>query len=244
MTAAETPASLLADEYVLGLLEPSEREVLGARLAHDDALRAAVASARERFIDLDLSALPLTPSDELWRRIDGALPVARAQAHARPRQRGSISGPSVEPPTRRVAGRWRGTALASMAASIVLLLLLAGNPWFGPPVEVIAVLLDDEGEPLVLVEVLPADAVRVTPLSDLDVPPGRTLELWTLPDPAAGPVSVGLLREARSRTLLEPSLPPPRPDQLYEISLEAAGGSSVGRPTGPVLVKGFARLPR
>jgi hypothetical protein len=33
-------------------------------------------------------------------------------------------------------------------------------------------------------------------------------------------------------------LPPPGPDQLFEITLEPAAGSPTGRPTGPVLFKG------
>jgi anti-sigma-K factor RskA len=32
----------------------------------------------------------------------------------------------------------------------------------------------------------------------------------------------------------------PKQDQLYELTLEQAGGSSTGRPTGPILAKGFA----
>jgi anti-sigma-K factor RskA len=32
--------------------------------------------------------------------------------------------------------------------------------------------------------------------------------------------------------------PPPGPDQLFEITLEPAGGSPTGRPTGPILFKG------
>ena len=44
----------------------------------------------------------------------------------------------------------------------------------------------------------------------------------------------------RARTLELPlkDLPPPGPDQLFEITLEPAGGSPTGRPTGPILFKG------
>ena len=38
-------------------------------------------------------------------------------------------------------------------------------------------------------------------------------------------------------------LPEPKAGQLYEITLEPAPGSPTGRPTGPILVTGFARYP-
>ncbi|WP_407815360.1 anti-sigma factor domain-containing protein, partial [Staphylococcus aureus] len=41
-----------------------------------------------------------------------------------------------------------------------------------------------------------------------------------------------------------PALPTPRDNQLYEITLEQAGGSPTGRPTGPILAKGLAKFPR
>ena len=55
---------------------------------------------------------------------------------------------------------------------------------------------------------------------------------------------LGLLEAARSVVLEGPDLPQPREDQLYEITVENEGGSPTGRPTGPILVKGFAKLPR
>ena len=36
-------------------------------------------------------------------------------------------------------------------------------------------------------------------------------------------------------------LPRTRPDQLFEITLEPRGGSPIGRPTGPILMKGNAQ---
>jgi len=75
-----------------------------------------------------------------------------------------------------------------------------------------------------------------------DVPPGRALEVWTLPSRERGPVSVGLMNQARTLQLALKSLPPPRPDQLFEITLEPETGSPTGRPTGPVLFKGNTAL--
>jgi anti-sigma-K factor RskA len=105
-------------------------------------------------------------------------------------------------------------------------------------------LLDAAERPLVVVETYEGDRARVIPLADIQVPEGRALQVWTLPDPATGPVSLGLLQRAATATLQGPEqLPAPQPEQLYEISVEPETGSPTGRPTGPVLVKGFARAP-
>ena len=81
------------------------------------------------------------------------------------------------------------------------------------------------------------------PLGDIAVPEGRVLEVWTLWDRDVGPVSMGLLDNVRTSQFDRDGLPAPRPEQLYEISLEPAGGSPTGRPTGPILYKGAATRP-
>jgi anti-sigma-K factor RskA len=75
------------------------------------------------------------------------------------------------------------------------------------------------------------------------VPAGKALEVWTLYDKARGPVSLGLIDRAQRARFQTASLPA-RPDQLYEITLEPSTGSPIGRPTGPVLMKGLASVPR
>jgi anti-sigma-K factor RskA len=81
------------------------------------------------------------------------------------------------------------------------------------------------------------------PLASINVPSGRVLEVWTLPSRERGPVSVGLMDRARTLELQLKDLPRPGPNQLFEITLEPAGGSPIGRPTGPVLYKGNTAQP-
>lgn len=85
--------------------------------------------------------------------------------------------------------------------------------------------------------------MRLVPLEDFEVPEGRVLQVWTLPDAETGPVSLGTLEGAADVRLAGPNLPLPADGQLYEITLEPAPGSPTGRPTGPILVKGFAKPP-
>ena len=50
------------------------------------------------------------------------------------------------------------------------------------------------------------------------------------------------MNQARTLTLSLKDLPPPKPDQLFELTLEPATGSPTGRPTGPILFKGNTAL--
>jgi len=228
----ELPPEILAGEYVLGLLGPEETAALERRLERDRGLRRAVAEARERFLELDTTAAPATVSPGLWPRIAAVL----ARPAVPPARRGGL--------TLRF-GFWPG-ALAGAAVAALLALLALFLPFApaAPPQPVaVAVLLDAEARPGAIVEAFADDSVAVVPLLAVAVPEGQVPQLWTLPDPATGPVSLGLLPAGLRARLTGPDLPPPQPNQLYEITLEPAGGSPTGRPTGPILFKGYAAPP-
>lgn len=229
MTGGREDVLSLADEYVLGLLDAGEAAAVDARIEHDEALRAAVAASRERFLPLDTQLAPAAVDDGLWRRIEANLP-ARGE-----------SPPVAAPANDNRRSGWRLAALSSFAAT---LLLTAGLVWsLGRTVEpvVIAVLLNEAGEVQAVVEDFGNDTANVRLLSAFEVPADKTIQVWTLPSRELGPVSLGLLDGSRSARLEGPTLPDPNEDQLYELTLEQAGGSTSGRPTGPILAKGFAK---
>lgn len=88
--------------------------------------------------------------------------------------------------------------------------------------------------------VVSADASRqhlsIAPLRPTAVAAQHSLQLWLIPGGQA-PVSMGLLHnDIPTRvTLRNTTLPP---DATIAISLEPAGGSPTGLPTGPVLYSG------
>ena len=76
-------------------------------------------------------------------------------------------------------------------------------------------------------------AVRLDPVRPMTVPPGRDFELWTLAAGATAPRSLGVLPSGGE------ALPPgtlPDGDVQLLVSLEPAGGSPSGAPTGPVVL--------
>ncbi len=77
-------------------------------------------------------------------------------------------------------------------------------------------------------------------LVQLELPAGKSFELWMLPGGAAAPVSLGVIKadlmqtipvtDAASRLLPKIS--------GMAISVEPEGGSKTGLPTGPVILSG------
>jgi anti-sigma-K factor RskA len=227
---------VLAGEYVLGLLEGADVDSFERRLKREKPLQEEVAYWQGRFSDLDATAEAQSPSSELWRRIEsstGAPRVATATAST------SLSERLWES-----LGFWRGASFAGAAASLMLAVavgLLAGRAT--PQPVIIAVLQTDKALPGAIVEAFGDGSIVVVPLQDIEVPPGKALEVWTLYDKQRGPVSLGLIGRAERARFQTHNLPA-RQDQLYEITLEPATGSPIGRPTGPILMKGLASAPR
>lgn len=230
----------LAGEYALSLLTPEEEEAVEARMARDPALATAVAEWRARLLEIDAAAPPLAPSPDLWSRIEAGLarpvPTATAAQDNKPSLLSRLWGDLTT---------LRGAALGGAAASLALAV------WLGFAIEagrqrpqVFAVLLRADNQPGAIVEVFADGSAYVSPIADVEAAADRVMQVWTLPDVKTGPVSLGLLQGETSARLQPARLPPPKPKQLYEITLEPSGGSPTGRPTGPILFKGYAEQPR
>ncbi len=225
---------LSAGEYVLGLLEGATLAEFERRLAHDRTLQAAVAYWREHFSPLDATAAPAPVSAALWNKIESSI--------GRP---GTVEAvPSFGERVWSNLGFWRGTSFAWAAASLLLAVtvgLMAGRAT--PRPIVIAVMQTGDMSPGAIVKAFADGTLTIIPLKDFVVPEGKTMQLWTLWDKTKGPVSVGLIDRTK-RARFERADLPQQNDQIYEITLEQEGGSPTGKPTGPVLVKGYATTPR
>jgi anti-sigma-K factor RskA len=242
ITDASDDLPVLAESYVAGLMSDGEAAAFEARLAADAAARRAVAVARERWHEIDAAASPAPVSQDLWLRIEGGLGSGAQVTNLAAARTARSARAAEQPRGASPRGFWQGFAAASVAASVVGGLLWA-SLWPTPP-RLVVVLLDAEARPVSIVEALDGERIRVVPLGAIDVPKGRTLQVWTLPDPATGPVSMGLLRDVTATVLKGPPLPEPKREQLYEITIEPEGGSPTGKPTGPIVGKGFAKAPQ
>jgi anti-sigma-K factor RskA len=232
----------LADEYVLGLLDAAEAAEVEARLPADAGLAGLVGAARDRFLDLALTARPLAPPATLLQKIEEEIerrsPARVVRFPPRP-----AAGAATIPAAPGGRG-WRITAFASLAASVLLAFALVWQIGQTQPPRAVAILLGEDGAPLAMVEALPGELARVTMLAEVALPPGKTLQLWTVPAGATAPVSLGVLGGPTTGVLQGPTLPAPVAEQFYAVSVEDAGGSPTGGPTGAILGQGAARLPR
>lgn len=235
----------LADEFVIGLCDPEEEREVEDRLARDPELAVLVELARQRFSALDATAAEVRVPNDLWSRVERRLDALDESLEASTTQR------AASKPVADLAGerKKRGgpllwTAAASLAASLILAVALAWSLLTTVETQVIAVLVNDAGQPVAMVAGAEDNATEVTLLGQTNVPAGTVLQLWTKPDPDGPPVSIGVFDEPKRTLLQAAGLPVPQPDQLYEITFEPPGGSPTGLPTGPILGKGFAKEPR
>ncbi len=234
MRYEQTEISRIADEYVLGLLEPGDMAEVEEAMDRDANLRAAVATSRDSLLPLDMALEPAVIGQELWQRIETALPDHQKTDTPGPRRPANENRPNI----------WRNTAVGAFAATFVLAIGLAYSLMRTVEPVVVAVLVSETGEIRAIVEDFGNDNATVRVLSDFVVPNDKTIQVWTLPSREMGPISLGLLKGVHSARLSGPELPAPQPDQLYELTIEQAGGSPTGRPTGPILAKGLAKMPR
>jgi anti-sigma-K factor RskA len=232
----EADRAIKAGEYVLGLLDSAEEAAFDRQRSSDPALEAEVVRWQERLAPIDRTASPIEPSPGLWPRIEADLkpaadPARSAQATSRATQALADAWRSL--------WMWRGLAFAGLATAAVLAAGLIGalDRARRQPV-MVAVLMTDTNVAAAVVNTFSDGRVELLPLQDIAVPQGRALEIWTLWDRAVGPRSIGLVDRARSTPLRLDNLPL-GPDQLFEITIEPAAGSPIGRPTGPIVAKGL-----
>lgn len=227
MTTQDTDALYeLAGEYVLGVLDRPASAALEQRLGNDAELRAAVAFWNDRLLGLTRRVAPLEPSPQLWTRIEQAL-----------------SGPVPARPARAFADwwnslpLWRGLTAAAASVAVVLGLTLLQPVGMPEPQYMVVLVAPEDKAPGFVVQADAHRQVRLIPLGMLEVPSDKALELWTQPEGWNAPRSLGLVQAGRSRSLALDTLPLGA-NQMFAISLEPAGGSPTGAPTGPVLYVG------
>ena len=229
-------------EFVLGVLEPDERLAFEAELMRDAGLREEVGRWQDRLLALADDVAPVVPSDAVWRRIEAGLgppgtpaPAPRGPAAATP---SGTPGARAARPAR--VGLWMGLAGFATAASLVLATLLALERRDAPE-SWIAVLEAPDRQVRWVVQIAAHGPVRLVPLADPGpVPADRVRQFWTKPRDAEAPTSLGLLPDGGAMSVPRDRVPGPYDDALFEITLEPAGGSPTGRPTGPVLHIGRA----
>jgi len=217
---------VLAGEYVLGTLDAAERAAVSARRLREPALAAAIEAWERRLGPLTETVPPAAPPEGLLARIETRIGA--------PTGEGMQRFLALERRTRR----WRRVAIAASALAACLLVVIGLRELSRPQMAktYVAVFQKDDTSPAFLLtvdldtRVLSVQAVAAEPQ------PGKSYQLWIASDKQGGaPQSLGLI-EAKSESTRRALAKYDRAiveRATFGISLEPAGGSPTGRPTGP-----------
>ncbi|CAI8749556.1 Anti-sigma-K factor RskA [Pseudomonas sp. IT-232MI5] len=212
----------LAGEYVLGTLSFEQRIEVQRRLPNEPELRAAVDAWERRLLELTDLAPSQQPSALLWPRIERSLD----------RQAPSTSWWNLLP-------LWRGLSAIGLAATLILGSILLTQTTPKPSFLVVLVAPQDKA-PGWVIQASNSHEIQLIPLGVVEVPADKALEFWTKADGWQGPVSLGLVKPGQALSVPLDKLPPLQPNQLFELTLEGANGSPIGKPTGPIQAIGRA----
>jgi len=216
----------LAAEYVLGTLDASERTAVAARRQREHDLDAAIGAWERRLAPLADAVAPLEPPRGLFARIEARLSDAGG------------AGQIVELQQR--VKRWRNLAAAASAVAACLLVVMGVREMVRPqaPSSYVAVFQKDDVSPAFLLSVDLQTRTLSIRMVAAERQPGKSYQLWIATEQSGGvPQSLGLIEDRAdiTRTVLTSYDPAVVQTATFGVSLEPAGGSPTGRPTGPAL---------
>jgi len=213
----------LAGEYVLGTLDPTERQAAEARLQSDKFFRTAVARWERRLQGLSDGLAAEEPRPGLFDRIMGRI------EEVSPPMAGNVYA------LRRSVRRWRSTAgIMTLAAAVLFGVVVLDRGVIRPQSEFVAVLTAEGAKPAFLAKVDLVNGTLSIRRVGAEAPVDKSYELWAV-EPNAAPKSLGVVEKATySRSLDIPA----KGDLVLAISLEPPGGSPTGAPTGPIMFTG------
>lgn len=218
----------LAAEYVLGTLDAGERASVAARRQREAALDAAIMDWERRLHPLTEAIAEVQPPRGLLARIEARISGGGASAQVLA--------------LNRQVSFWRRSAMAASALAASLVIALGVRELAPPdkPKTLVAVLQKDAQSPAFLVSVdIDNKLMTVRPVA-AHREAGKSHELWIIHDSLGAPRSLGVIDDERAMT--RPTLAAYKRDVIESatlaVSLEPAGGSPTGAPTGPVVFAG------
>lgn len=212
---------LLAAECALGVLAGAERDAAEGRIARDPGFARMVIAWEERLAPwaAEIPEVPAPP--QVWDRIAVALPAQKQNAG-----------------WWQSLAFWRGLSLATgaLAAACIGALIYLGN---APSQAPLTAGIDGGGHRHFVATVdTRSGRIAVVPAA-YSADATREPELWLIPADGK-PRPLGMLRADRAVTIAIPAglATLAVKDATLAVSLEPAGGSPTGQPTGPVIASG------
>ncbi|WFP79225.1 anti-sigma factor [Mesorhizobium sp. WSM4906] len=219
---------LLAAEYVLGVLSADERQIASRRIDTETAFARLVDAWEVHFAPMAAAYAAVEPPASVKAAIDRRLFASSAAASA---------------PGTGLLGSlafWRGLAAAALAALAVFVALPFVNPSLPPPETRLVASLAADNSNVKYLAVYDAARQEVgLSLVSGERSAGKDFELWMIEGKNA-PVSMGVIPAGQTaRMAVTPAVQRKLAQgAVLAVSLEPAGGSPTGQPTGPVVAAG------
>lgn len=223
----------LAAEYVLGTLTAAERDGVTMLRVREPALDTAIVAWENRLGPMIALVPEATPPAQLLQRI---------RAHIKPAGKVFDFKPREAALTRRANG-WRNAAIGMTALAAAFAGVLGWREAVRTPMAstYVAVLQAGQSSPALLLTVDTAKQMFAVRALTKPSEQGKTYELWLVHDKLPQPKSLGVVPEGdmEVRPVNDSGIDRSMfMNATFAVSLEPAGGSPTGQPTGPVLFTG------
>ncbi|MCC9625952.1 anti-sigma factor [Thalassospira sp. MA62] len=225
---------MLAAEYVLGTLDLAQRQSVEARRVQEGDLNAAIEEWEKRLAPFNAQYRAVSPPQDLFAGIKNRIETARDAVGAYVPNLAEVAR------LKRNLAVWRTATfgVGAIAASLIVAVLLTDIITPAHEGQFVAVFHQDDTQPAFVMSVdLETRAVTIRPI-EAAVPEGKTYQLWIVTEKTGPqPKSLGLLGDVRRPTTknLGQFDPAVIRNATFGISLEPAGGSPTGQPTGPAI---------
>jgi anti-sigma-K factor RskA len=221
---------IVAGEYVLGVLEASERSAVAQRIEREPEFASEVAFWEERLGGFADEVKPVTPPDTAWSRIEAAI--------AAPAPRPAFAFGALW----QNLFFWRIVGLGSsgLATACLIALAVLGTVTAPERTPLLATLGQQGGQPGFVAAIGSGGSLVIVPASLLTANQ-KSMELWLIPTGAqARPRSLGLIAPSQPvRITVPPNLVPfVTPEASLAVSLEEPGGSRSGAPSNDIIAVG------
>lgn len=223
----------LAAEYVLGTLTAAERDGVTMLRVREPALDAAIVAWENRLGPMIALVPDVAPSPQLLDRIRAQIRPAGKVIDFKPREAAL---------TRRAHG-WRNAAIGMTALAASFAGVLGWRETARTPMAstYVAVLQAGQSSPALLLTVDTAKQMFAVRALTKPSEQGKAYELWLLHDKLPQPKSLGVVPDGDMEVRAVNDSGIDRSmfmNATFAVSLEPAGGSPTGQPTGPVLFTG------
>ncbi len=246
----------LAAEYVLGTLAGRARRRFEAWLKQDAALRITVNQWEARLTPMAAVIAGVPPPKRVWERVSAAIAPIGAPTKA---VGGSIAGAAA---LWQSLVFWRGFGLTTAGAAAALLVFVGVRP---PEIveriqvvekvvervvlvadgtaahqpSYVAALKDGKGETMLMIYAGRKAGEMWVKFMGTSMPVDASLELWGL-DLHGNPKSLGIVKAMGKNMIKLPDIADKALGdyKTLAVSMEPMGGSTSGKPSGPVMYSG------